>query len=78
MMDIGGWISLGFFIAGSIGLVISDRRLTLAKRLFEAATEDRLAVSKAFALAKAGLWEEAQLVLMAAEEAEKKLREDVL
>lgn len=77
MMDIGSWIALGFFLVGGASMVIGDRRLTQAKRLFDAATEDRRAVTRAFHLAKAGCWEEAQQILSEAEAAERVAREDV-
>lgn len=77
MMDIGGWIALGFFMTGCAGMVIGDRRLTQAKRLFEAATADRLSVLRAFHLAKAGCWDEAQAVLNEANIAAQKVREEI-
>lgn len=78
MMDIGSWIALGFFIVGAAGMVIGDRRLTQAKRLLDAATEDRRAVTRACHLAKAGCWEEAQQTLDDAEAAERTAREDIV
>lgn len=84
MTDPGMWIALGFFLVGCFGMWLGDRLLTQAKHLadtatraFDAATADRVAVTKAFALAKAGLWEEAQAVLGAAEARAKETREDV-
>lgn len=77
MMDVGGWIALGFFMTGCVGMVIGDRRLTQAKRLFEAVTADRLAVTWAFHLAKAGCWDEAQVVLNEANIAAQKVREEI-